>query len=226
MSSVATGEVSVRVCLADGKTPLLPVDPNFPHIYPDIMVGTKLTIIVDSNVAEDWWGGLAVVDANMDYGVLSCRDSNDTSADCEESYFPAAGVGACVNTWQEGPDPDIDGFSLYTGYMDIESGDWFIIDYNAINIGACNVEFSEWVESQESLVHDPNRDLSFTHVRTRDFNNDTKVDFKDFAILASYWPVVDHNDPNWCEGTDLDIDDEVDLNDLRMFADFWLERTR
>ncbi len=51
MASVAAGEVSTRVCLADGNTPVPPVDPNFPHVYPDIMVGTRLTIIVDSNVA-------------------------------------------------------------------------------------------------------------------------------------------------------------------------------
>ena len=225
MASVAAGEVSVRVCRADGNTPLPPVDPNFPHVYPDIMVGTKLTIIVDSNVAEDWWGGLAVVDDNMDYGLLSARDYNDDSNDWKGSRFPAAGVGARVYTWQEGPDPDIDGFTLYTGYMSIEANDWFIIDYNAINIGACNVEFYKWVESYEDFVHDPNRDLSFTHVRTRDFNTDTKVDFIDFAILASYWQVTDCQDPNWCEGADLDVDGDVDPNDLGLFVDYWLERT-
>jgi len=222
MTSVAAGEVSVRVCLADGNTPLPPVDPNFPHVYPDIMVGTKLTIIVDSNVAEEWGGGLAVVDANMDYGVLSCRDSNDTSADCNESHFPPAGVGASVYPWQEGPDPDIDGFTLYTGYMAIEANDWFIIDYTATNVGTCNVGFYDHSTGDKVPIYY----LSFYHVRTRDFNNDTKVDFTDFAILASYWPVVDHNDPNWCEGTDLDIDNDVDLNDLRLFVEYWLERTR
>ena len=47
--SVASVEISARVCLADGNTPFE---------YRDIMVGTKLTIIVDSNVAEDWGGAL------------------------------------------------------------------------------------------------------------------------------------------------------------------------
>ena len=221
MASVAAGEVSTRVCLADGNTPFLPIDPNFPHVYPDIMVGTNLTIIVDSNIAEYWSGDLAVADANMDYGLLSARDYNVDSNDWEGSHFPAAGVGARVCTWQEGPDPDIDGFTLYTGYIGIEADDWFIIDYTATNVGTCNVGFYDHSIS----FFDPNYYLSFSHVRTRDFNNDTKVDFKDFAILASYWPVVNHNDPNWCEGTDLDIDDDVDLNDLGLFVDYWLERT-
>ena len=221
MASVAAGEVSTRVCLADGNTPVPPVNPNFPHVYPDIMVGTRLTISVDSNIAEYWSGDLAVADASMDYGLLSARDYNDITLDWEGSHFPAAGVGASVNTWQEGPDPDIDGFSLYTGYIGIDANDWFIIDYNAINIGACNVGFYDHSISGD----DPNYYLSFSHVRTRDFNNDTKVDFTDFAMFASYWQEPDCNDPNWCEGTDLDIDSDVDLNDLRLFAEYWLEKT-
>ena len=226
MAAMATGEVSTKVHLADGNTPFLPIDPNFPHIYPDIMVGTKLTIIVDSNLAEEWWGGLAVVDANMDYGLLSARGPL-IGADWSGSHLEAAGVGASVYTWQEGgeEDPDLGGFTLYTGYISIEAGDWFIIDYNAVNIGACNVEFYKWVEPNEMLVHDPDRDLSFTHVRTRDFNRDTKVDFIDFTKLASYWQSVACNDPNWCEGTDLDIDGDVDPNDLKLFVDYWLKKT-
>ena len=223
MASVAVGEVSVRVCLADGNTPFLPIDPNFPHIYPDIMVGTKLTIIVDSNIAEYWSGDLAVADANMDYGLLSGRDYNDTTHDWEGSPFPAAGVEASVCTWQQGGggDPDIDGFTLYTGFTGREVGDWFIIDYTATNVGTCNVGFYDHSISDEVPIYY----LSFSHVRTRDFYNDNIVDFTDFAILASSWRVVDHNDPNWCEEADLDIDDDVDLNDLRLFVEYWLEKT-
>jgi hypothetical protein len=214
MAAMATGEVSTNVYLADGNTPLLPVEPNFPHIYPDIMVGTRLTIIVCSDLAEDWWGSLAVVDANMDYGLLSARgyDGYGYPGSC----LPAAGEGAAVYDWEE---VGIDGFDLYTGFMDIEIGDWFIVDYNAIDIGACNVEF------YQRFDHDPNHDLYFTHVRTRDFNKDTKVDFIDFAVFASYWQSISCNDLNWCEGTDLDIDGDVDPNDLKLFVDYWLEKT-
>lgn len=221
MTSVATGEVSTRVCLADGNTPFLPIDPNFPHVYPDIVVGTKLTIIVDSNIAEYWSGALAVADANMDYGLLSARDFNEITHDWEGSRFPAAGVEAKVWEWVQ-TDPDIDGFFLYTGLTGIEANDWFIIDYTATNVGTCNVGFYDHNISWDEPIYY----LEFSHVRTRDFNNDTKVDFTDFAILASYWPVVDHNDPNWCEGADLDIDHDVDLNDLRLFVEYWLERTQ
>ncbi|RKY25042.1 MAG: hypothetical protein DRP62_02250 [Planctomycetota bacterium] len=216
--SMAIGEVSTRVCLADSNTPFPPTDPNFPHIYPDIMVGMKLTIIVDSNIAEPWSGSLAIEEEYWDYGVLSARDYNESMFDYEGSHFDAAGNEAVVWDWEE---PGIDGFDLYTGSTGIETGDWFIIDYNATGIGDCNVGFYDHNVS----MYDPIYYLMFSHVRTRDFNNDTKVDFRDYAILASYWQETDCNDPNWCEGTDLDVDGSVDVNDLMLFCKYWLART-
>ncbi len=205
MAPMAMGEVSTRVCLADGNTPLE---------YQDIMVGTKLTIIVDPNVAEYWSGDLTIEGEDMNYGVLSARDFNVTTDDWEGSRFPEAGTGALVQAWEE---PGIYGFQLL-GHSSAVAGDWFIIDYNALEIGDCNVGFYEWFE----LVYE----LSFSHVRTRDFNNDTKVDFADFALFALYWQETDCIDPNWCEGADLDTDGSVDSNDLALFVDYWLEKTR
>ena len=49
----ALGKVSAGARRADGITPLE---------YQDIMVGTRLTIIVDSNVAEYWYGGFLIVE--------------------------------------------------------------------------------------------------------------------------------------------------------------------
>lgn len=220
MAPVAIGEVSTRVCLADGNTPFPPLDPNDPCVYPDVMVGTELTIIVSSDTGEYWSGALAIADANRDYGVLSARDYNEYTLDWEGSRFPAAGVEASVLDWEE--DPGIDGFTLYTGFTGVEANDWFIIDYNALEIGDCNVGFYDhnvnWFE--------PIYYLTFSHVRSRDFNGDTKVDFTDFVVLASYWQEAVCYDPNWCEGADLDIDGSVDIYDLALFVDYWLEKTR
>jgi hypothetical protein len=107
--------------------------------------------------------------------------------------------------------------------MDIEADDWFIIDYNATDIGDCNVGFYKHniPVGSELLYY-----LEFSHVRTRDFDENTNVDSADFAILASYWQQTDCNDPNWCEGSDLDTSGTVDANDLRLFTDYWLESTR
>ena len=61
MVSVAVSEVSTRVCRADGSTPFE---------YLDIMVGTKLTIIVnsDANEIDPYAVDLFIEGANRDYG--------------------------------------------------------------------------------------------------------------------------------------------------------------
>ena len=68
--------------------------------------------------------------------------------------------------------------------------------------------------------------LEFSHVRTRDFNQDTKVDFTDLALLSLHWLQTGCTDPDRCTGTDLNTDGIVDYDDLMLFADFWLERTQ
>ena len=212
MTSAASGKVSARTHL------FLP-DGNAPPEPQEIMVGTQLSIIVDSNVAEYWSGALAIADANRDYGLLSGRDFNEITNEWEGSHFPAAGVEARVWDWEE--DPGIDGFTLYTGSTGIEANDWFIIDYTATSAGDCNVGFYDHSEDW----FNPIDYLEFSHVRTRDFNNDTKVDFTDFALLASYWQAADCDDPNWCEGVDLNTEGTVDVNDLMLFCSYWLEET-
>jgi len=219
MTSMAMGEVSTRVCLADSNTPIELADPNIPFVYQDIMVGTKLTIIVDSNTAEYWDGGLFISGAGRDYAVLSGRDYNDTTLDWKGSRFEAVSDGARVYDWQD----DIrSGFDLY-GHKSAVAGDWFIIDYTATSIGNCNVGFYDY--GGPGGMDFPVYDLVFSHVPTRDFNNDTRVDLADFAVLASHWQETGCSDANWCEGTDLDADGNVDCNDLMLFVDYWLERT-
>ena len=215
IASVATGEVSTRVSLADGNTPLELADANN-YIYRDVMVGTKLTILVDSNVGEYWLGDLTIEGSDQSYGQLFARDYNDATEDYDGSHFEAAGPEADVFRWEE---PDINGFSFNTDFddEDIDPGEWFILDYNAIDIGDCNVVFyQDFVEDYQ---------LSFTHVATRDFNSDTIVNFVDFAVLASYWRGTSCSGPSWCEGTDLNTDGYIDPNDLMLFVDYWLETT-
>ena len=217
MAPVAIGEVSTRVCRADGNTPLEPNDPNFPFKYRDIMVGTWLTIIVDSNIAEYWSGDLTIEGEDMNYGVLSARDFNVTADDWEGSHFPAAGAGAQVVTYEQ---TGLYGFSLY-GHSSAVPGDWFIIDYNAIAVGDCDVGFYDHDVSWEEPIYY----LEFSHVRTRDFNNDTKVDFADFALFALYWQETNCSGLNDCEGTDLNSNGSADIYDLALFVDYWLEKT-
>jgi hypothetical protein len=221
ITSVLKGEVSVRVCLADGNTPLELADPNIPFVYRDIMVGTWLTIIVSSDTNDDWDGELAVIGEDREYGMLSARDYNEATFDWAGSRLPAAGDMARV--WDLVSWPDFRGFYLAVETRaDVVPGDWFIIDYNATDIGTCNVAFYDHAVSWEYPIYF----LTFSHVPTRDFNCDTKVDFADLAVFASYWQLIGCNDPNGCEGTDLDTNGNIDLNDLILFTEYWLESTQ
>jgi hypothetical protein len=67
-------EVFTQVYLADGNTPLELADPCIPFVYRPIMVGTRLTIIIDSNTGDYWNGALTIWDANQNYGRLYGRD--------------------------------------------------------------------------------------------------------------------------------------------------------
>ena len=113
-------------------------------------------------------------------------------------------------------------------------GDWFIVDYTATNVGPCIMSFFEdyWVSDEHHDAFNlPDTivveicEFVFSHVPSRDFNKDTKVDFVDFAIISAFRGATDCTGPNWCEGTDLDTDGDVDFDDLMLFADYWLEST-
>jgi hypothetical protein len=217
-STTSFGEVSTRVCRADGNTPLDLADSNVPFVYRNIMVGTRLTIYVDSNVAEEgFWGGLAMQDVNMaNIGLIYGIECDEV--ECPGSCLPAAGDGAAVFISIMYPGP---GFELYGGFEPV-AGDWFVFDYNSIDLGDCNVAFYDYNEKLEEPIHT----LRFHHVRTRDFKEDYIVNLADFAELSFFWQQTTCSDSNDCNETDLNVDGKVDEDDFMLFTDFWLEETR
>ncbi len=223
----AYAEVSTRVCLADGSTPLELADPCIPFVYRPIMAGTHLTIIISSDSDGYWDGGeLAIWDTNQNRGELFGRDFNEETFDWKGSRFPAAGDMAAVWDFAEtetvdGQEHDAHGFRFY-GDDNVTPGDWFIVDYNAISPGTCSVIFYNWAVDLEHPLYQ----MSFTQVRTRDFNDDGIVNFKDFAVLGLNWRRTDCSEPENCSGTDLDANGYVDISDLSQFAEYWLEKTR
>ncbi len=211
-------QVTLEVYEADGETPF---DCN-----DDIMVGTELTLIISSDSNDYWSGGLFIEGQDRALGTLAGRglDPNDPNArDYTDSHCENAGDFAIATGWQ---DSLIWGFDLFTFYpvdgnsvdSNTVAGDWFIIDYQADEVGDCNVGFYDYSISWD----DPNYFLTFSHSPTRDLNSDEKVNFIDFAVFASQWDANDCNDPNWCDGADLDRDGNVDYNDLGLFVEYWL----
>jgi hypothetical protein len=217
ITSPTWAAVEARVCLSDGVTPLELADPCIPNVYRDIMVGTKLTMIVSSNVAEDGYGGVLVLkEAEMaDRGLLYGRPPINEYGNYLGSCLPDAGKQPEVYDAYGYPP----GFETYVG-VDPNAGDWFIFDYNALDIGDCEIELRDFYAVPELV-----QTLSLNHVRTRDFDGNTCVDFADFALLASYWLETDCGSIDNCEGTDLDTDGDVDFYDFTLFCEFWLEKT-
>ena len=218
IAPIAAGQITVQVYEADGETPF---DCN-----DDIMVGTELSIVVSSDSNDYWSGGLFISGQDRALGTLAGRglDPNDPNArDYTDSHYEDAGDLAIATGWK---DSSIWGFDLYTFYpVDGNSdnnstvaGDWFIIDYKADEVGDCNVGFYDYRISWD----DPNYFLSFSHIPTRDLNFNEVVNFVDFAIFAAQRDATDCNDPNWCDGADLDREGNVDYNDLGLFVEYWL----
>jgi hypothetical protein len=219
ITGYAAGIVSTNVYLSDSKTPLEIADVNAPFVYyKDIMAGTKLTIAIDSNSSGLWEGGLYIAGIDRDYGVLTGRDFNDITLDWKGSRLGAAGSEARIYDYQ---DDLMSGFDFY-GDIYATAGQWYIIDYTAINEGTCSVGFYDYLVDYLNPVYY----MVFNNVPTRDFNDDSIVNFQDFAVFASAWQVDDCTDSGKCAKIDLNKDNKVDINDLILFADYWLESTQ
>ena len=205
--------INVRVCESDTITPF---DNR------DITVGTDLTFIVSSDVDEYWSGGFFIAGQDRGLGTLAGRDYDPNSRDYTGSHSPEAGGLAKVTAWQ---DSNIWGFDLYGGFdpygsaPNCQAGDWFVIDYHVDQPGSCDIGFYDYDMSWS----EPNFSYTFTQVPTRDFNDDQIVNLLDFAVLSSYWLATDCNDCNWCDETDIDTDGDVDVDDLVLFTDYWLD---
>lgn len=206
---MAAGGVSLRACAPGGQT-----------AYPleDVMVGSDLVLIVGSDQADIWSGGLFVSGRERAAGTLYGRGYNPAGMDYAASHLAPAGEYAKVLGWH---DSFIWGFDFYTSEgPEVVAGDWFVLDYHADTLGECTVRFYDHIAGWNSP--DPNLSLTFSHVRTRDFNNDGRVNARDYATLASSWLRTGPTDPNYALAADLDCSGRVDLSDLGLFLDFWL----
>lgn len=212
--SSTKAEIFTNVFLRDSNTPVQLIDANFPHIYKNIMVGTKLKIIVSSDTSDYWTdgGALAIEETYWPYGYLTAGEP-----------LPAAGINADVFPWEEELPPPVIGFILYTAGVDeVYKGDWFRVDYDAVDIGNCSVGFYDFYMNWSAPIYN----LSFNHVPSCDYNNDTIVNFQDFRIFVSHWLEINCQSSGWCEGADLDTNGSVEIEDLMRFCEFWLEKTR
>ncbi|AQT68346.1 hypothetical protein STSP2_01505 [Anaerohalosphaera lusitana] len=200
---------NMNVFRADGETPLE---------YQEIMVGTQLTLVISNDNADYWSGSVALYDPNIPMADITGREYNGFSYD--GSCLPASGFGSAVYDWTE---QGVRGFDLYAGYTGVTAGDWFVLDYKAVQVGECTVQMHEHnMPDGPAILID---EQTFIHVPTRDFNADSVVDYSDLVVMSRYWGQTDVADPSDVKGADLNEDGAVDMNDLLLFSCYWLEKT-
>jgi len=232
VGSTALGEMGITVYLSEPNLVLEPISVTETLVeYPEVMVGTKLAIVLDSNEGGRWHGGLFIEGDSRGYGVLSGRDYNDLTLDWEGSHYPEAGSFSALVS--DGSDIKRNGFYLYSDISAIP-GDWFVIDYTAIKSGSCRVSLIYYDYEHPGPGQDPQdmpdelliHELAFFNVATRDFDNDHSVGLSDCAYMADCWLWTITGDEDSCAIVDLNSDTYINFTDLAMFADFWLEMTK
>jgi hypothetical protein len=59
-----------------------------------------------------------------------------------------------------------------------------------------------------------------------DITGEGVVNLPDFSVLSNKWSLTNCIDLNeWCEGADINYSGSVDIDDLRIMAEHWLEGT-
>lgn len=218
-------EMYITPYLADTNEPIALADPNLPYVYPEMMAGTQLTLVISSNIPRERWGGMGIfiLESSWEQGQLFGRDYNEITTFYDGSALPAAGPNPLVgdnyvqirNEWAFGLE-----FSIFKPGADV--GDWFVVDFNSYEPGECVLYFMEQDQEDE---REPAFSMNLPLVPTRDFNLDHGVDFGDFIMMAQTWYEVMESEPNRVPG-DFDDSLRVDWRDMQAFCQFWLARTR
>ena len=184
----------------------------------EVMVGTQLSLVIHSDANDFWSGGFFIEGQDRAIGQLQARDKDPNSRDWTGSHLENAGEGASVLQWK---DSNIWGFDMYADDFEREPNDWFVVDYNAISEGQCDIIF--YNHDYSWTIADPNVSISFLNTPTRDLYADGFVNYVDFAVFSSYWLDSNCSDPNAnCYKADFSRNGSVGLEDVIMFADFWL----
>jgi hypothetical protein len=230
--SPAMAALRMDVYLSDGNTPLAPRDPNTPGVYRDVMVGTKLSVIVSSDKKTKMPGIIGMPWDDLSEGELTARGYDGALNMWQGSCLKDSGTNSSV--WNTRMDAVV-GFYFMSGGLQICPGKWFIFDYLATTVGSCDIILGAApvvvtgggeppLTTGETMAIVMK--ITLNHVPSRDFNNDTVVNARDFAHFANHWRTPAGADPNSTSAkSDLDADGYVGMSDLRLLNQFWLART-
>jgi len=141
--------------------------------------------------------------------------------------------------------------ALFTKILDFPTGfnDIFTIDVNDVTLGAFGpgqaVDFvallghgvkefrlrgiSPLTDPEDGMIFPiklafnvPIAQFRMRPLITVDMDRNEKVDLADYSKLASAWSNDNCSSSDWCGDADIDRDGDVDIEDLAIFADYWL----
>ena len=247
LTSVAAARVWVTVYQYDGKTPLATVDSNQPDVHRDIMVGTRLTLVISSDMADKWSGDLELSWDDALYGTLSGRGLTAAApgsplkvSTYEGSCLDAAGTRATVMGRADSSstglsfDNDNSPYQPNGGHR-AYPGDWFVVDYYAEQAGG-----SESSSMRLVVLSALSSILSFlvSSVRRRSCRRFPSSTSPRGISTAIRWSISGTLPGSPRTGGppptrmrvrgaafDLRPDNWIDSSDLASFSEYWLERT-
>ncbi len=103
---------------------------------------------------------------------------------------------------------------------------WDLNDCNESNVWCmgCDLDYSGTVDINDLNIFVNNWLWTMPKHIPSDLNFNSRADFDDFNIFAGRWD-ADCNSPDWCYGCDFNKSGKVDIFDLEVFAEHWLEGT-
>jgi len=111
----------------------------------------------------------------------------------------------------------------------IDATDVVVVDANTITcqVDTSGAEPGMWgvvvtPECGDEAMYAPEDGLKIARCGY-DFNGDAVINFLDYAIVTEAWG-RSCSEPDWCDGLDLDQSGVIDIRDIAIFADDWLQR--
>jgi len=133
-------------------------------------------------------------------------------------------TGALVMAKVQSPDGSIDNFTLYDDgtHGDQEPNDGFYTNaYNNTSVrGSYEIALSAIGEITGEQYE---RASSLTAMVGSIIHGN--IDFNAYAVFADHWMEQNCTEPDWCDTADIDQSGEVDIFDLGILAEYWLEDT-
>ncbi|MBL7214222.1 MAG: DNRLRE domain-containing protein [Phycisphaerae bacterium] len=130
--------------------------------------------------------------------------------------------------WDANTEPDLDGYQVLRrqnpddNFAQIHAGLLTTSSYIDTTM-LTNLPYEYIVKAADTAGQYSNQsNVEIAYASDPDMNSSGKVEFGDFAVIAEFWQLA-CSVPTWCDGADLDFSEDVDLQDMMLFVQYWLD---